>query len=146
MRLNFMRDFIKMESSGGIVLFVAALASITVDNSPLAHYFESFLELPLSIQVGNYTLSKHLLHWINDGLMVAFFLLVGLEIKRELVVGELNTPGKVMLPALSALGGMIVPALIFTFFNFGNEYAMRGWAIPTATDIAFSLGILSTSH
>ncbi|HXW52821.1 MAG TPA: Na+/H+ antiporter NhaA, partial [Myxococcota bacterium] len=143
MPLNFLRNFIKMEASAGIVLFVAALVAIVVDNSPLAPYVEEFFELPLTIQIGSYTLSKHLLHWINDGLMVPFFLLVGSEIKRELVVGELNTPSKVILPALSALGGMLVPALIFSAFNWGNDYAMRGWAIPTATDIAFSLGILS---
>ncbi len=89
------------------------------------------------------SLSQHLLHWVNDGLMVIFFMVVGLEIKREMVEGELNSPSKVILPAAAALGGMMIPALIFSLLNFGNDYAMRGWAIPTATDIAFSLGILS---
>jgi NhaA family Na+:H+ antiporter len=132
-----------LEAFGGILLFAAALVAIAVDNSPLAPYFEHFLEIPISIQIGDTALSKHLLHWINDGLMAFFFLVVGLEIKRELIEGELNTVSKVILPAAAALGGMIMPAVVFTLFNFGNDYSMRGWAIPTATDIAFSLGILS---
>jgi Na+:H+ antiporter, NhaA family len=141
--INIIKKFIKMESSGGIILFSAALVAIALDNSPLAEYIEQFFEMPIALQVGGFSLSKHLLHWVNDGLMVMFFLLVGLEIKRELVQGELNTLSKITLPGLAALGGMLAPALVFSFFNYGNEYSMRGWAIPTATDIAFSLGILS---
>lgn len=99
--------------------------------------------MPLSLQLGNWVVSKHLLHWINDGLMAIFFLTVGLEIKREILEGELNSPSRVILPLIAALGGMLLPAVVFSMFNIGNEYAMRGWAIPTATDIAFSLGILS---
>jgi NhaA family Na+:H+ antiporter len=137
------QDFIKLESAGGIILFGAALAAIIIDNSPFAHYMEQFLATPITVEVGHLSLSKHLLHWVNDGLMVLFFLLVGLEIKRELMEGELNSFRKVILPAAAALGGMIVPALIFSLINIGNSYALRGWAIPTATDIAFSLGILS---
>lgn len=143
MPIKTLKNFIKLESFGGIILFAAALVAITIDNSPLAPFFEHLLEIPISIHVGTLSLSKHLLHWINDGLMVMFFLLVGLEIKRELIEGELNSTSKVILPAAAALGGMIAPALIFTMFNMKNAYAMRGWAIPTATDIAFSLGILS---
>ncbi len=137
------QDFIKLESAAGIILFAAALLAIILDNSPLASSVEHFLEMPFTIQVGDWALSKHILHWVNDGLMVLFFLLVGLEIKRELVEGELNSPSKVILPAAAALGGMAIPALIFSLINMGNDYALRGWAIPTATDIAFSLGILS---
>lgn len=143
MPIRTLKNFIKLESFGGIILFAAALVAITIDNSPLAPYFEHLLEIPISIQVGSLSLSKHLLHWVNDGLMVVFFLVVGLEIKRELIEGELNSASKVILPAAAALGGMIAPALVFTLFNMGSDYAMRGWAIPTATDIAFSLGILS---
>lgn len=143
MAVKFIKNFIKLESLAGIVLFAAALLAIAIDNSALAPYLEHTLEIPFTVQFGDLSLSKHLLHWINDGLMVLFFLLVGLEIKRELIQGELNTPSKVILPAIAALGGMAVPALIFTIFNMGNDYSMRGWAIPTATDIAFSLGILS---
>lgn len=137
------QDFIRLEAAGGIILFGAALVAIILDNSPLAPYVENFLSTPLSIEIGTFSLSKHILHWVNDGLMVMFFLLVGLEIKRELMEGELNSPSKVVLPAAAALGGMAVPALIFSLINLGNSYALRGWAIPTATDIAFSLGILS---
>lgn len=141
--IKLIKNFIKLESAAGIILFAAALLAIAIDNSVLAPYLEHFLETPFSVQFGNWALSKHLLHWINDGLMVLFFLVVGLEIKRELIQGELNSPAKVILPAAAALGGMAMPALVFSLFNFGHEYAMRGWAIPTATDIAFSLGILS---
>lgn len=143
MALKLIKDFIKLESFAGIILFAAAIVAITIDNSPLAPLMENLLELPITVQVGTLSLSKHLLHWVNDGLMVLFFLLVGLEIKRELITGELNSFNKVILPAAAALGGMMMPAFVFTIFNMGNDYAMRGWAIPTATDIAFSLGILS---
>lgn len=143
MPIRTLKQFIKLESFGGIILFAAAIVAIVIDNSPLAPYFEHFLEIPISIHLGDLSLSKHLLHWVNDGLMVLFFLVVGLEIKRELLEGELNSVKKVVLPAAAALGGMLMPALVFTALNFGNDYAMRGWAIPTATDIAFSLGILS---
>jgi NhaA family Na+:H+ antiporter len=141
--IKLIKDFIKLESSAGIILFAAALLAIFLDNSALSPYYQYFIEVPLSIQLGDWTLSKHLIHWVNDGLMAIFFLMVGLEIKREILEGELNSPSKVILPGIAALGGMIVPALIFSAFNLGNDYAMRGWAIPTATDIAFSLGILS---
>lgn len=143
MAINYIKRFIKLESSSGIILFATAILAILVDNSSLSPIYEHFLELPLTIQLGNLVLSKHLLHWINDGLMVIFFLLVGLEIKRELVQGELNSVSKAILPVAAALGGMLMPAVVFSLINHGNEYAMRGWAIPTATDIAFSLGILS---
>lgn len=143
MPLVLFRKFIKLESSGGIVLFVAALIALVLDNSPLSSQYEQLLELPLGIHLGDVTITKTVLHWINDGLMVLFFLLVGLEIKRELVEGELNSTAKVILPASAAIGGMLIPAAIFIAFNYDNSYAMRGWAIPTATDIAFSLGILS---
>lgn len=136
-------DFIKLESAAGIILFGAALLAIILDNSSLAPFVERFLATPIHVQVGELSLSKHLLEWVNDGLMVMFFLLVGLEIKRELLEGELNTPSKVILPAAAALGGMAVPAIVFSLINMGSDYALRGWAIPTATDIAFSLGILS---
>lgn len=143
MPIKFIRDFIKLEASGGIILFTAALLAIALDNSGLSPYYEHFLEVPLSIHFGSYVLSKHLLHWVNDGLMAIFFLLVGLEIKREIMEGELNSLSKVFLPGAAAFGGMVLPALVFRLLNYGNEIAMRGWAIPTATDIAFSLGILS---
>lgn len=143
MPLRLIKKFIQLESFAGMLLFFTALLAIIIDNSPLAHHFENLLSVPITFQIADFALSKHLLHWVNDGLMVLFFLLVGLEIKRELIEGELNTIPKVILPAAAALGGMCVPALVFSAFNMGNDFAMRGWAIPTATDIAFSLGILS---
>ena len=143
MPFKTLKNFIKLESSAGIILFSTALLAIVIDNSFLSIYYEKFLEFPLAIQVGPYELSKHMIHWINDGLMTIFFFMVGLEIKKEIVQGELNSPSKIFLPAFAALGGMIVPALVFTLFNANNDFSLRGWAIPTATDIAFSLGILS---
>lgn len=143
MALRLIKKFIQLEAAGGVILFAAALIAILIDNSVLSPYYENLLAFPLSIKVGNYGLSKHLLEWVNDGLMVIFFLMVGLEIKREIIEGELNSRAKVMLPLAAAAGGMLCPALVFWAINHGNEIAMRGWAIPTATDIAFSLGILS---
>lgn len=143
MPFKTLKNFIKLESSAGIILFTTALLAIVIDNSFLSIYYEKFLEFPLAIKVGPYELSKHMIHWINDGLMTIFFFMVGLEIKKEIIQGELNSPSKIFLPAFAALGGMIVPALVFTLFNMNNEFSLRGWAIPTATDIAFSLGILS---
>jgi len=141
--VRFIREFIKLESSGGVFLFVAAVLALVIANSPLYHYYLELFQLPFSVELGVLKLSKPFLLWINDGLMTIFFLLVGLEIKRELLEGELNSLAKASLPALAALGGMVVPACIYLFFNWGDSVALRGWAIPTATDIAFSLGILS---
>lgn len=135
--------FIRFESSGGIVLLLAAVIALIVSNSPFSHYYSNFLKTPLVIGFGENVLSKPIILWINDGLMAIFFLLVGLEIKRELCEGELNTREKAILPAIAALGGMIVPAIIYLFLNWGDKVALHGWAIPVATDIAFALGILS---
>jgi Na+:H+ antiporter, NhaA family len=136
-------NFMHLEASGGIALFIMAVLALVLDNSPLDVYYHQFFNTHFSIQFGNYVLSKPVLLWINDGFMTIFFLLVGLEIKRELFEGELNSFSKAILPAIAALGGMVVPALIYIVLNLGNTEALRGWAIPTATDIAFSLGILS---
>jgi len=136
--------FLLYESSGGILLLMAALLAIAFANSgALSEWYTHTLHLKVGLSVGEgtYALSVH--HWINDALMAVFFLLVGLEIKREFVEGELSVPSQAMLPFLAALGGMVVPAGIYAAFNAGDEIAMRGWAIPVATDIAFSLGVLS---
>ncbi|PHQ80419.1 MAG: Na+/H+ antiporter NhaA [Coxiella sp. (in: Bacteria)] len=143
MPLQVLRDFIKLESSGGIVLFFAAVLALILDNTPLHVYYQAFFHIPLSFKFGAFHLEKPLLLWINDGFMAIFFLLVGLEIKYELIEGELNTLSKAMLPAVAAVGGMVVPALVYLAINHASPEVMRGWAIPTATDIAFSLGILS---
>lgn len=136
-------QFMRLEASAGIALFIMAVLALIVDNSPASIYYHQFFHTLITVQFGTHALSKPVLLWINDGFMTLFFLLVGLEIKRELFEGELNTFSKAILPAIAALGGMIVPALIYIGFNLGDKDALRGWAIPTATDIAFALGILS---
>ncbi|QTS83620.1 Na+/H+ antiporter NhaA [Coxiella endosymbiont of Amblyomma nuttalli] len=143
MRFRILRKFIQLESSSGIILFVAAILALVLDNTSAQIYYESLLSLHLGFRLGSLHLSKPFLLWINDGLMIVFFLLVGLEVKREILEGELNSFAKVALPAIAGLGGMAVPALIYVFFNWGNDITLRGWAIPGATDIAFSMGILA---
>ncbi len=135
--------FIQSDSSGGIILIVTTLMALLIVNSPLSSYYNSFLHLHLGVRIGDYSLDKSLLHWINDGLMAIFFLMVGLEVKREILDGSLSSMRQIALPAIGAVGGMLFPALVYIYFNIGDEVAMRGWAIPTATDIAFALGILS---
>ncbi len=136
-------EWLGSDSTGGILLIVATILALALANSPLAHSYTSLLHMHLSIQIGSVGLDKTLHHWINDGLMVIFFVLIGLEVKREIIEGHLSSVSKVALPAIAALGGMAVPALLYTLFNHGDATAMRGWAIPTATDIAFALGVLS---
>jgi len=137
------RQFIQFETSGGIALFAAAVLALVISNTPLEFYYHAVFNLPMTVALGALKISKPLLLWINDGLMAIFFFLVGLEIKRELFEGELNSIKKATLPAMAAVGGMLVPALIYFYFNQGNIVALQGWAIPTATDIAFSLGVLA---
>lgn len=143
LRVRTIYQFLKLESNGGIALFISAVLALIIDNTPLSAYYKAFFNLPLSIQLGHLKLSNPLLFWINNGLMTVFFLLVGLEIKREMFDGKFNSLSKVSLPVMAALGGMIAPPLIYIAFNYGNTTFSQGWAIPTATDIAFSLGILS---
>ena len=137
--------FFHHESAGGIVLAMAALAALLVSNSSWGEHYRSFLAIPGQVIVGDaaLVLSKPLILWVNDLWMAVFFFLVGLEIKREFLEGELSGPGQLALPAVAALGGMLVPALIYTAFTWGDAVALRGWAIPAATDIAFALGIVS---
>lgn len=141
--LTIIAEFIRLETSAGILLFAAAVLALLLDNSPLSHFYQTFIHLPFIVQLGSWHFTTSSIFWINDALMTIFFLLVGLEIKREICMGELNTIGKVTLPGIAAIGGMVVPALIYIAFNLGDQVAVNGWAIPTATDIAFALGILS---
>ncbi|MCG8414005.1 MAG: Na+/H+ antiporter NhaA [Pseudomonadales bacterium] len=138
-----MQDFLALESAGGVLLIGAAILAIFCANSPLAVYYQLLLDVPVEVQVGNLEIAKPLLLWINDGLMSIFFFLVGLELKREIVAGELSNPKNIVLPGIGAIGGMLVPALIYVYFNYSDEFALQGWAIPAATDIAFALGILA---
>ncbi len=140
---NFIADFLRLESAGGILLIAAAGLAILFANTPLASAYQALLSVPVEVRVGNLEIAKPLLLWINDGLMAIFFFLVGLELKRELVEGELSDPRKLILPGVGAIGGMLVPALIYVGFNWNNSVALQGWAIPAATDIAFALGILA---
>jgi Na+:H+ antiporter, NhaA family len=135
--------FFHHEAAGGLVLLAAAISALIIDNSPLEWLYDGLLETPVAVRVGVLALDKPLLLWINDGLMAVFFFLVGLEIKRELLQGELSTFGKAALPAVAAVGGMVVPALVYVAFNAGNAAALRGWAIPSATDIAFAVGVVA---
>jgi len=139
----FIRNFLKQEASAGILLMMAALAAIVVANSGLSPLYDMLLTTPVAVQVGTFSVDKPLLLWVNDGLMAVFFFLVGLELKREFMEGELKDKRNVTLPAFGALGGMVIPVLFYLYFNAGDNTAMQGWAIPAATDIAFALGILS---
>ncbi len=136
-----MRGFLKNSTTSGIVLFTAAFTAIILSNSPLADEFHHLWEITLSIGLGDWQLSKSLHHWINDGLMAVFFFVIGLELKREIISGELKNPKNAILPIAAAIGGMVVPALIYHFFNPSGE-VQSGWGVPMATDIAFALGIL----
>ena len=141
--IGSIRRFIASESAGGVVLAIAALVALVVSNSAWGPAYASFAQLRGEVRVGDFlVLSKPLLLWVNDLWMAVFFFLVGLEIKRELLAGELASARQALLPAGAALGGMVVPAAIYAAINAGNPVALRGWAIPAATDIAFALGIL----
>jgi NhaA family Na+:H+ antiporter len=141
--LTAIREFLKLESASGILLVVAGALAMVAANTALAGWYEALLATHFKIQLGDFKLDKPLVVWVNDLLMAIFFLLVGLEIKREVVMGELSDSSKVALPAFGALGGMVVPAAIYAWFNWGDPAGIRGWAIPSATDIAFALGVLS---
>ncbi|HUL41187.1 MAG TPA: Na+/H+ antiporter NhaA [Burkholderiales bacterium] len=135
-------EFLRLQSAGGILLLATAVLAMILVNSPLHDYYSAFLQTPLSVRAGPIELSKPLLLWINDGLMAIFFFLVGLELKREVLEGELSRPSQIVLPALAALGGMAAPAGIYVYLNWGNPVTLAGWAIPSATDIAFAVGVL----
>jgi len=141
--MKILDQFIKKESSSGILLIIATFFALVLSNSVLGGLYQAFLHLPVEIRVGALHLDKSLYHWVNDGLMAIFFLLIGLEVKREIIEGQLSSVRQVALPFIAAIGGMLVPALVYLAFNQDNPIAINGWAIPTATDIAFALGILS---
>ena len=140
--LATLQDFLRLEAAGGLLLMGAAVLALLVANSPLAGIYAAFLELPVEARVGALGISKPMILWINDGLMAVFFLLVGLELKREILEGHLSSLRDAALPAFAAIGGMALPAAVYAGFNWGDAAAMKGWAIPSATDIAFALGVL----
>ncbi len=137
------REFMRLESAAGLVLLLAAVLALLAKNSGLARYYDLFLSTPLQIRLGALDIDKPLLLWINDGLMALFFLVIGCEIKRELIEGELSSWRKAALPAIAAVGGMLVPALIYIWINRNDPTALLGWAIPSATDIAFAFAVVS---
>ena len=137
------REFVQLESASGIVLAASALVALVLANSPLSRFYDLLLDLPIEVRVGPLQVAKPLLLWINDGLMAVFFFLVGLELKREMLEGELSDRRKFMLPAVGAVGGMLVPSAIYAVLNWNDPVALNGWAIPAATDIAFALGVLA---
>ncbi|WP_086251137.1 Na+/H+ antiporter NhaA [Campylobacter devanensis] len=142
MKLNFIKTFVKHESFGGVLLIIATILALVFQNGILSHFYQEILRSEFSVGFREFTLAKPLILWVNDGLMAVFFFVVGLELKREIVEGELSNPRQIALPIIGALGGVVCPALIFWGFNYSDEFAIRGWAIPTATDIAFALGVL----
>ncbi|HEX7803002.1 MAG TPA: Na+/H+ antiporter NhaA [Pseudoxanthomonas sp.] len=141
--IALLRDFFRLQAAAGIVLMAAAALAMVVANSPWQGEYEAFKHLPIGFNVGGFALVKGAEHWINDGLMAVFFLLVALEIKRETLSGQLSSREQMLLPVLCAIGGVAVPAVLYWAVNQGDSIALRGWAIPTATDIAFALGILA---
>lgn len=140
---NIIRQFLRQEAAGGIILIVAAIIALIMANTPAQGIYHAFLNLPVMVKVSSLDIGKPLLLWINDGLMAIFFLVVGLEVKRELMEGSLAGRDKAMFPAIAALGGMLAPALIYLMFNGADEITRQGWAIPAATDIAFALGVMA---
>ena len=142
LRSTFTR-FFQLEAASGLLLIAAAILALIINNSQLSWLYSGLLDTPVVAQIGALKIAKPLLLWINDGLMALFFLLIGLEVKREVLDGQLSRPSQLVLPGAAAIGGMLVPALIYWFLNRDNPAALDGWAIPTATAIAFALGVLA---
>ena len=141
--VQLIQRFLKLESSGGILLLFSAAVAMLLANSPLSSQYNDFLNLPVSLQIGSFSINKTLIHWINDGFMAVFFVLVGMEVKKELFEGALSSYQQAIFPAIAAVGGMIVPALVYWFIAKQDPSLANGWAIPMATDIAFALGIMA---
>lgn len=141
--IDKLKEFLRLEAASGILLFLAAILAMVAENSPADVLYDALLETIVAIQFGGFEISKPLLMWINDGLMAIFFFLIGLEVKREVLAGELSEPSRLVLPIIAAIGGMAIPAAIYSVINWGDPAAMKGWAIPSATDIAFALGVLA---
>ena len=141
--VQLIQRFLKLESAGGILLLFSAAVAMLLANSPLSSQYNNFLNLPVSLQIGSFSINKTLIHWINDGFMAVFFVLVGMEVKKELFEGALSSYQQAIFPAIAAVGGMIVPALVYWFIAKQDPSLANGWAIPMATDIAFALGIMA---
>ena len=143
MSMNALRQFLRLESTAGLLLVIAAFGAMLVSNSPFAGLYQQILDVRLVVALGSLEVAKPLLLWINDGLMAIFFLLIGLEIKREVLEGQLRSKDQIVLPAVAGLGGFVLPVAIYAALNWSNPETINGWAIPAATDIAFALGVLA---
>lgn len=141
--ISLVREFLKLESAGGLLLVIATILALVMKNSAYSDWYAALLNTPVNVAIGEFQIAKPLLLWINDGLMAVFFFIVGLELKREFLEGELSNRSQIVLPAFAATGGMLVPAAIYAYINWGHPVTMNGWAIPAATDIAFALGVLA---
>ena len=140
---NTFNSFFRLEAAGGILLLVATIAAMILKNSPLGELYATFLNVPIQIRIGPLDIDKPLFLWVNDGLMAMFFFMIGMEVKREIMVGELSDIRQVILPGMAGIGGIVFPAIFYYLVNSGDDLALQGWAIPTATDIAFALGVLA---
>ncbi len=141
--MKILENFLRLEAASGLLLIFAAILALIFNNSPWHQHYEAFIEFPIHIRLGTLWLDKPLWLWVNDGLMAIFFLVAGLELKREMLMGHLQHLEKALLPVMGAIGGVLIPALIYQTFNHADPIASKGWAIPAATDIAFALGILA---
>ncbi|KXI30563.1 Na+/H+ antiporter NhaA [Paraglaciecola hydrolytica] len=141
--MSIFTNIFKHEAAGGFILVFAAVVAMIMANTSLNGFYQGFLEIPVSIRFGDFEIAKPLILWVNDGLMAIFFFLVGLEIKREILDGSLSSVSQITLPGVAAIAGIAVPALIYVWFNFNDPIAIKGWAIPSATDIAFAIGVFT---
>lgn len=137
------KKFLRHDSAGGVLLVFMTMVAMVLANSPYVGFYENFLATPVQARIGNLDIAKPLLLWINDGLMAVFFFMIGLEIKREVLTGSLSSPSQVVLPGIAAIAGIAAPALVYICFNGQDAVAIEGWAIPSATDIAFALGVFT---
>jgi NhaA family Na+:H+ antiporter len=140
---SVIQKFFQHEAASGFILVFAAVLAMIMANSPLNNFYNGLLEIPVSVRFGAFEIAKPLILWVNDGLMAIFFFLVGLEIKREILGGNLSSPSQITLPAIAAVAGIVFPALIYVWFNADDPVAIKGWAIPSATDIAFAVGVFT---
>ena len=137
-----LKFYLNHEASGGILIIIATILALICQNTILTDFYNHFLRIESGIIFGEYKIIKPIILWVNDGLMAVFFFFIGLEVKKEILIGELSSPKKVALPVIGGIGGVVIPALLFLAVNFGDEFARRGWAITTVSDTAFAVGIL----
>jgi NhaA family Na+:H+ antiporter len=141
--IRFTQKFLQNESSSGIILMIVTVLVLLISNSSLAHLYHSILHIDIEVRFADFSINKHLYHWVNDGLMAIFFLLIGIEVKREILEGDLSSWKRAVLPLVAAVGGVVMPASIYILLNYSHDIAIDGWAIATATDVAFALAVFT---